>query len=101
MSTRDGEDGAEMPEDAVTEEEARETAGEILVGEGRVGALVSRAGGSFVFSFHPYPGASTYRAAAGPHEEDGLPVLVTPLDGGHVRVQVSGVTVSARARVRR
>lgn len=77
----------------VTEAEARETAGEVLMGEGRVLDLLDRLGAGFVFRFDPFTGA----AARGPDAR----VLVTPLDGDHVRVQLGGTTVCARARVRR
>lgn len=79
----------------VTVDEARRTAEEALEGQGRVGDVVSRHGAGYVFAYHPYPGV------AGARELDGALVTVTPLDGGHVRVQVAGVTVAARARVRR
>jgi hypothetical protein len=60
-----------------------------------VGDVASRHGAAYVFAYHPYPGA------AGARGLEGALVTVTPLDGDHVRVQVEGVTVSARVRVRR
>lgn len=84
-----------MTDELVTVDEARRTAEEALEGEGRVGDVVSRLGAAYVFAYHPYPGA------AGARGLEGALVTVTPLDGDHVRVQVAGVTVAARARVRR
>jgi hypothetical protein len=79
----------------VTEEEARATAQEVLLDQGRLGDPASHHGGAYVFPYHPFPGGERAREL-----EDAL-VTVTPLDGGHVRVQVAGVTVHARARVKR
>ncbi|HST59363.1 MAG TPA: hypothetical protein VLK84_11750 [Longimicrobium sp.] len=76
--------------------EARSTAEEVLSGQGRVGAEASPQGGAYVFAYHPYPGVSGSRALPA----DPI-VTVTPLDHDHVRVQVAGVTVGARVRVRR
>jgi hypothetical protein len=84
-----------VADELVTVDEARRTAEEALEGEGRVGDVVSRHGAAYVFAYLPYPGA------AGARGLEGALVTVTPLDGDHVRVQVEGVTVSARARVRR
>jgi hypothetical protein len=84
-----------MGDERVTAEEARRTAEEALRGEGRVGDVVSRHGAAYVFAYHPYPGAG------GARYQEGALVTVTPLDGDHVRIQVAGVTVAARARVRR
>jgi hypothetical protein len=84
-----------VTDELVAVDEARRTAEEALNGEGRVGDVVSRHGAAYVFAYHPYPGA------AGARGREGALVTVTPLDGDHVRVQVAGVTVSARARVRR
>ena len=83
-----------VEDELVTAEEARRTAEEALQGEGRVGDVVSRHGSAYVFAYHPYPGADA-------RTPEGALVTVTPLDGDHVRVQVAGVTVSARAEVRR
>lgn len=79
----------------VTAEEARSTAREVLIDQGHLGDLASRRGSAYVFRFHPFPGSERAREL-----EDAL-VTVTPLDRSHVRVQVSGVTVCPRARVRR
>lgn len=84
-----------MTDELVTVDEARRTAEEALEGEGRVGDVVSRHGAAYVFAYHPYPRVAGARAL------DGALVTVTPLDGDHVRVQVAGVTVGARVRVRR
>lgn len=84
-----------MTDERVTVDEARRAAEEALEGEGLVGDVVSRHGAAYVFAYHPYPGAARAR------ELEGALVTVTPLDADHVRVQVAGVTVSARARVRR
>ena len=84
-----------MTDELVTVDEARRTAEEALKGEGRVGDVVSRHGAAYVFEYHRYPGA------AGARGLEGALVTVTPLDGDHVRVQVAGVTVAARAPVRR
>lgn len=84
-----------MTGEQVTAEEARRTAEEALQGEGRVGDAVSRHGAAYVFAYHPYPGAGGTRG------QQGAPVTVTLLDGDHVRIQVAGVTIAARARVRR
>lgn len=83
-----------MTDELVTVDEARRAAGQALEGEGRVGDVVSRLGAAYVFAYHPYPGVAA-------RELEGALVTVTPLDGDHVRVQVAGVTVSARAQVRR
>ena len=79
----------------VTVDEARWTAEEALKGEGRVGGLVSSHGAAYVFAYHPYPGSAAGRGL------EGAVVTVTPLGGDYVRVQVAGVTVSAREQVRR
>lgn len=81
--------------EGVTEEEARRTAEEALSGWGRVGDAESGHGGAYVFAYHPYAGVE------GARDLEGALVTVTPLDRDHVRVQVAGVTVSARVRVRR
>lgn len=84
-----------MTTEVVTVEEARSTAAEALSGQGRVGDAVSRQGGAYVFAYHPYAGVE------GARDLEGALVTVTPLDRDHVRVQVAGVTVGARVRVRR
>lgn len=95
LQTADTEARGDGVEDnLVSEDEARRTAGDALEGRGRVGAVASRHGPAYVFEYHPYPGA-------GARTPEGTLVTVTPLDGDHVRVQVAGVTVAARARVRR
>jgi hypothetical protein len=81
--------------EGVTMEEARSAAEEALSGRGRVGDAGSRHGGAYVFAYHPFAGVE------GARELEGALVTVTPLDRDHVRVQVAGVTVSARVRVRR
>jgi hypothetical protein len=74
---------------------ARATAEAVLAGRGWIGAAVHDPGGAYVFSFHPFAGGERTQ------ELDGALVCVTPLDHDHVRVQLGGVTISARAVVRR
>lgn len=81
------------PTELVTAEEARSTAELVLSGHGRVGDLPASVDGAYVFAYHPFPGSERARAL------EGALVTVTPLDRDHVRVQVDGVTVTARARV--
>ena len=88
-------EGAADPDELVTEDEARATAQEVLIDQGRLGDPASRRGAAYVFPYHPFPGGERAREL-----EDAL-VTVTPLDADHVRVQVAGVTVHARAPVRR
>ena len=81
--------------DLVTEQEARSTAQEVLVSEGRVGEGSRRVGAAYVFPYHPFAGIE------GARELEGAPVTVTPVDSGHVRVQVAGITICSRAPVQR
>jgi hypothetical protein len=81
------------PAERVTADEARATAEMVLSGHGRVGDLPASVDGAYVFAYHPFPGSERAR------DLKGALVTVTPLDHDHVRVQVDGVTVSARARV--
>lgn len=76
--------------------EARSTAEEVLSGQGRLGEEAGPQGGAYVFAYHPYPGVNGSRDLP----DDPL-VTVTPLDHDHVRVQVAGVTVGARVKVRK
>jgi hypothetical protein len=86
---------ATAPDELVTEEEARATAQEALIDQGRLGDPASRHGGAYVFPYHPFAGGERAR------ELENALVTVTPVDREHVRVQVAGVTVCPRARVRR
>lgn len=79
----------------VTEQEARSAAQEVLVSERRVGERSRRIGAAYVFVYHPFAGVE------GARELEGAPVTVTPLDTGHVRVQVAGITICSRAPVQR
>lgn len=77
----------------MTEDEARATAAEVLLNQGREAA--SRHGGAYVFAYHPFPGSERAREL-----KDSL-VTVTPMDRLYARVQVAGAMVQARARVHR